>query len=70
VQNVDALLGQTVAVKIIKLNKRRRNIVVSRRAVLEEERDRMMRKAHKEFFRSGIKIRDVFGALGEGVLGK
>ena len=41
VQNVDALLGQTVQVKIIKLNKRRRNIVVSRRAVLEEERDRM-----------------------------
>ena len=39
-------------------------------AIVEEERDRMMRKAHKEFFRSGIKIRDVFGALGEGVLGK
>src|SRR6266581_6057841 len=41
VQNVDSLLGQNVSVKIIKLNKRRRNIVVSRRAVLEEERDRM-----------------------------
>jgi small subunit ribosomal protein S1 len=38
VQNVDALLGQTYRFKIIKLNKRRRNIVVSRRVVLEEER--------------------------------
>jgi small subunit ribosomal protein S1 len=38
VQNVDAPLGQSVSVKIIKLNKRRRNIVVSRRAVAEEER--------------------------------
>ena len=38
VQNVDALLGQNYRFKIIKLNKRRRNIVVSRRVVLEEER--------------------------------
>ena len=38
VQNVDALLNQTLRFKIIKLNKRRRNIVVSRRTVLEEER--------------------------------
>jgi small subunit ribosomal protein S1 len=34
VQNVDSLLGQSMEFKIIKLNKRRRNIVVSRRAVL------------------------------------
>ena len=39
-------------------------------AIAEEERDRRVRKAHEEFFRSGIEIRDVFGALGEGVLGK
>ena len=39
-------------------------------AIAEEERDRRMRKANEEFFRSGIEIRDVFGALGEGVLGK
>ncbi|MFN8549095.1 MAG: 30S ribosomal protein S1 [Candidatus Eisenbacteria bacterium] len=37
-QSVDAMLGQTLDFKIIKLNKRRRNIVVSRRLVLEEER--------------------------------
>ena len=39
-------------------------------AIAEEERDRRVREAHEEFFRSGIEIRDVFGALGEGVLGK
>jgi hypothetical protein len=39
-------------------------------AIAEEERDRRLRKAHEEFFRSGIQIRDAFGALGEGVLGK
>ena len=39
-------------------------------AIAEEERDRIVREAHEEFFRSGIEIRDVFGALGEGLLGK
>jgi small subunit ribosomal protein S1 len=41
VPDFDALIGQTMEVKIIKLNKTRRNIVVSRRVVLEEERERM-----------------------------
>src|SRR5204862_591800 len=55
VQNVDALLGQTVSVKIIKLNKRRRNIVVSRRAVLEEERDRMKATILKDLAKDQIR---------------
>ena len=37
-QSVDGLMNDTLNFKIIKLNKRRRNIVVSRRLVLEEER--------------------------------
>ena len=41
VPDFDLLIGQTLPVKIIKLNKSRRNIVVSRRVVLEEERDQM-----------------------------
>ncbi len=36
-QNLDALIGQEVQVRITKLNRRRGNIVVSRRALLEEE---------------------------------
>jgi len=38
VPNIDELLGSTYEFKIIKLNKRRRNIVVSRRVILENER--------------------------------
>jgi small subunit ribosomal protein S1 len=38
VPNVDELIGQEYDFKILKLNKRRRNIVVSRRVILEEER--------------------------------
>ena len=55
VQNVDALLGQAVHVKIIKLNKRRRNIVVSRRAVLEEERERMKANVLKDLGKDQIR---------------
>ncbi|WP_419941793.1 30S ribosomal protein S1 [Candidatus Palauibacter sp.] len=38
VPNVDDLIGDEYEFKILKLNKRRRNIVVSRRVLLEEER--------------------------------
>ena len=38
VPNVDELIGHEYDFKILKLNKRRRNIVVSRRVILEEER--------------------------------
>ena len=41
VKNFDQFIGHQFPFKIIKLNKARRNIVVSRRAVLEEERARM-----------------------------
>jgi len=36
-QNLDGLLGQEVQVRVTKLNRRRGNVVVSRRALLEEE---------------------------------
>jgi small subunit ribosomal protein S1 len=44
VPNLDELIGQTLQFKIIKINRRRRNIVVSRRIVLEEERADQKRK--------------------------
>src|SRR5437773_5579446 len=37
VRNLDTLKGQEVEVRVIKLNKKRGNIVVSRKAILEEE---------------------------------
>jgi small subunit ribosomal protein S1 len=39
ISNLDELIGREFPFKIIKLNKRRRNIVVSRRVILEEERE-------------------------------
>jgi len=39
VKNLASLLGQTIRAKVIKLNRRRGNVVLSRRAVLEEERE-------------------------------
>jgi len=41
VPDFDALISQMMDLKIIKINKSRRNIVVSRRVVLEEERESM-----------------------------
>src|SRR3989440_230915 len=39
VKNLASMLGQTIRAKVIKLNRRRGNVVLSRRAVLEEERE-------------------------------
>jgi small subunit ribosomal protein S1 len=38
VQNLEEFLGQTIECKVIELNRSRNNVVLSRRAVLEEER--------------------------------
>jgi len=39
VKNLDKLIGKTLSLKIIKINKKRGNIVLSRRKLLEEERE-------------------------------
>jgi len=39
VKNLASMLGQMIRAKVIKLNRRRGNVVLSRRAVLEEERE-------------------------------
>jgi small subunit ribosomal protein S1 len=41
IRNLDELVGQTYSFKVLKYNRKRSNIVLSRRAILEEERDRM-----------------------------
>lgn len=41
VRNLDKVIGETFSFKIIKLNKRRGNIVLSRRVLLEKERESM-----------------------------
>ena len=48
VPHIEDLLGETYKFKIIKLNKRRRNIVVSRRVILEAERETKKENLVKE----------------------
>ena len=55
VPNLDDLLGQTLEFRVIKLNKRRRNIVVSRRVVLEEERAVKRGKLIKELEKGQVR---------------
>ena len=68
VPNIDELLGQTYHFKIIKLNKRRRNIVVSRRVILESERahkrEHLMKELSVGQVRKGI-VKNItdFGAF-------
>ncbi|MCA9751046.1 MAG: 30S ribosomal protein S1 [Gemmatimonadetes bacterium] len=68
VPNLDDLIGQTLQFRVIKLNKRRRNIVVSRRVVLEEERavkrGRLIKELEKGQVRKGqVKNITDFGAF-------
>jgi small subunit ribosomal protein S1 len=39
IKNLGSMVGQTIRAKVIKLNRRRGNVVLSRRTLLEEERD-------------------------------
>ena len=55
IQNLRDLIGQAVRVKVIKLNKRRRNVVVSRRMVLEEEREKQKNALLKELEKGQIR---------------
>ncbi|MCH7875490.1 MAG: 30S ribosomal protein S1 [Gemmatimonadetes bacterium] len=68
VPNIDELLGETYDFKIIKLNKRRRNIVVSRRVILEgeraEKREYLMKELEVGQVRKGV-VKNItdFGAF-------
>jgi small subunit ribosomal protein S1 len=44
IRNLEKLIGGTYRFKVIKFNKKRGNIVLSRRALLEQERDQMKEK--------------------------
>lgn len=68
VTNLDELLGQEMDFRVIKLNNKRRNIVVSRRAILEEERatsrSTLMAELEKDQIREGrVKNITEFGAF-------
>ncbi|SMC24905.1 SSU ribosomal protein S1P [Desulfacinum hydrothermale DSM 13146] len=44
VRNLDSLIGETFQFKILKYNKKRRNVVLSRRVILEKEREELKAK--------------------------
>jgi len=68
VKNFEQYLGKTFEFRIIKLNKSRRNIVVSRRVLLEEEREQMrdelLKTLEKDQIREGV-VKNItdFGAF-------
>ncbi|PIE63742.1 MAG: 30S ribosomal protein S1, partial [Desulfobacterales bacterium] len=41
VKDLDALIGDSMDFKILKFNRKRNNVVISRRAILEEERNKL-----------------------------
>ncbi len=44
VKDLDALIGESFEFKILKFNRKRNNVVISRRAILEEERNELREK--------------------------
>lgn len=44
VKDLDALIGQTFDFKVLKFNRKRNNVVISRRAILEEDRNKLREK--------------------------
>jgi small subunit ribosomal protein S1 len=44
VKDLDALIGQTFDFKVLKFNRKRNNVVISRRAILEEKRSKLREK--------------------------
>ena len=55
VPNIEDLIGDCYDFKIIKLNKRRRNIVVSRRVILEQEREKKRSRLVKELLKGQVR---------------
>ncbi|MFH2123075.1 MAG: 30S ribosomal protein S1 [Pseudomonadota bacterium] len=44
VKDLDALIGETFSFKVLKFNRKRNNVVISRRAILEEDRNKLREK--------------------------
>jgi small subunit ribosomal protein S1 len=64
IRNLDKLIGQTYEFKVIKFNKKRGNIVLSRRVLLERERDEMKQKT-LETLTEGMVVKGVIKNITE-----
>ena len=58
VRNMDIYIGKKYKFKVIKFNKKRGNIVLSRRALLEEERE-SLRTQTKDLMKEGSKVKGI-----------
>lgn len=58
VRNMDAYIGKKYKFKVIKFNKKRGNIVLSRRALLEEERE-SLRSQTKDLMKEGSQVKGI-----------
>lgn len=58
VRNMDVYIGKKYKFKVIKFNKKRGNIVLSRRALLEEERE-SLRTQTKDMMKEGTQVRGI-----------
>ncbi|MCK9460411.1 MAG: 30S ribosomal protein S1 [Proteobacteria bacterium] len=58
IRNLERLIGETHRFKVIKFNKKRGNIVLSRRALLEQERDQMKEHTLKNL-KEGIVVEGI-----------
>jgi small subunit ribosomal protein S1 len=64
IRNLDKLIGQTFQFKVIKFNKKRGNIVLSRRVLLEKERDEMKART-LETLQEGMTVKGVIKNITE-----
>ncbi|MDO5576584.1 MAG: S1 RNA-binding domain-containing protein, partial [Fibrobacter sp.] len=55
IPDMDAIIGQTFKFRVIKVNKARRNIVVSRRVILEEDRSAMRERILAELEKGQVR---------------
>ena len=55
IPDMDAIIGQSFSFRVIKVNKTRRNIVVSRRVILEEDRSAMREKILTELDKGQVR---------------
>ena len=59
VPDLDSLIGQDVPVRIVELSKKRGNVVVSRRVLLEEERERLKQETLAKLTEGGVATGEV-----------
>jgi small subunit ribosomal protein S1 len=64
IRNLDRLIGQTLEFKVIKFNKKRGNIVLSRRVLLEQERDALKQKT-LETLQEGMTVEGIIKNITE-----